>query len=257
MLRFFRHIRQSVIEKGQVKKYLLYAVGEILLVVIGILLALQVNNWNELQKEKKVEIKLLKEVQIDLEATMEEIIGDYEAHIQSQNSGNTFQRYLVENEIFNDTILMHYKHLSLDRQVYPKTSGYDLLQAKGMDIISNDSLRKEITDLYQLTFFRLVEFGQSNEKFNIPKRLSPFDNKHFSIINIPASRYKTAGLIDSVTFYQKRLTNYADLRNDNEFLRVLQSSFGLRRRKIFLHEWAIEDSKNVIFLIKEELKHLE
>ncbi|MBO3116087.1 hypothetical protein J4050_04975 [Winogradskyella sp. DF17] len=50
MIRFLRHIRQSLILKGQTGKYLKYAVGEIILVVIGILIALQINNWNENRK---------------------------------------------------------------------------------------------------------------------------------------------------------------------------------------------------------------
>jgi len=51
MITFFRRIRQKLIDSGSVTKYLLYAIGEILLVVIGILIALQVNNWNEERKE--------------------------------------------------------------------------------------------------------------------------------------------------------------------------------------------------------------
>jgi len=50
MIKFFRKIRQQLLAEGAVKKYLLYAIGEILLVVIGILIALQINNWNEQQK---------------------------------------------------------------------------------------------------------------------------------------------------------------------------------------------------------------
>ncbi len=50
MIRFFRHIRKTLMEQNKVRKYLLYALGEILLVVIGILIALQVNNWNEERK---------------------------------------------------------------------------------------------------------------------------------------------------------------------------------------------------------------
>jgi len=47
MITLFRNIRQKLIASGSITKYLLYAIGEILLVVIGILTALQVNNWNE------------------------------------------------------------------------------------------------------------------------------------------------------------------------------------------------------------------
>ncbi|NNL82601.1 MAG: hypothetical protein HKP28_04370, partial [Winogradskyella sp.] len=50
MIKFFRHIRQSMINQNKTKKYVLYAVGEIVLVVIGILIALQINNWNENRK---------------------------------------------------------------------------------------------------------------------------------------------------------------------------------------------------------------
>ena len=47
MIKIFRSIRKKLIEQDKVRKYLLYAIGEIFLVVVGILIALQVNNWNE------------------------------------------------------------------------------------------------------------------------------------------------------------------------------------------------------------------
>ena len=55
MIKFFRHIRQNLIMENKTGKYLKYAIGEIVLVVIGILIALQVNNWNE---NRKTEIKI-------------------------------------------------------------------------------------------------------------------------------------------------------------------------------------------------------
>ena len=72
MLRFFRHFRQQLLTGNQVSKYLLYAIGEIFLVVIGILIALQVNNWNEKRLERRQEIEILKSVRKDLANTIEE-----------------------------------------------------------------------------------------------------------------------------------------------------------------------------------------
>ncbi len=67
MLRFFRLIRRKLIEEDNTRKYLFYAIGEILLVMIGILLALQVNNWSELKKERDTELEYLIGIKADLE----------------------------------------------------------------------------------------------------------------------------------------------------------------------------------------------
>jgi hypothetical protein len=68
MLRFFRQIRQRLLTDNKFSKYLLYAVGEILLVVIGILIALQVDNWNTGRLNARTELKLL----IDLKSEFDE-----------------------------------------------------------------------------------------------------------------------------------------------------------------------------------------
>lgn len=69
MIRFFRKLRQNLLTQNRGSKYLLYALGEILLVVIGILLALQVNNWNEERKQRKLEqdyyCRLLEDINLD------------------------------------------------------------------------------------------------------------------------------------------------------------------------------------------------
>ena len=52
MIKFFRRIRYDLMEKNKTGKYFKYAIGEIILVVIGILIALQINNWNEVQEKK-------------------------------------------------------------------------------------------------------------------------------------------------------------------------------------------------------------
>lgn len=68
MIKFFRHIRRSLIQKNQMRKYFKYAIGEIILVVIGILIALGINNWNENRKSKNEEKITLINIEKDLTA---------------------------------------------------------------------------------------------------------------------------------------------------------------------------------------------
>ena len=73
MIKFFRQIRQRLLtenppagREGKFSKYLLYAIGEIILVVIGILIALQINNWNELRKTHLQDLEFLNNLKVEL-----------------------------------------------------------------------------------------------------------------------------------------------------------------------------------------------
>ena len=66
MIKFIRKIRQKLLTENKFRKYLLYAIGEIVLVVIGILIALQINNWNEDRKERIVEKKIYENLLSDI-----------------------------------------------------------------------------------------------------------------------------------------------------------------------------------------------
>ena len=71
MIKFFRRIRFDLMEKNKTGKYLKYAIGEIILVVIGILIALQVNNWNEDRKNRAQEKFILERLSIDLNSDLD------------------------------------------------------------------------------------------------------------------------------------------------------------------------------------------
>jgi hypothetical protein len=73
MINFFRKIRQRFLSEGKFSKYLLYATGEIILVVIGILIALQINNWNEDRKARIQEVEILENLSTDLQADIKEL----------------------------------------------------------------------------------------------------------------------------------------------------------------------------------------
>jgi len=73
MISFFRKIRQKFLSQNRITQYLAYALGEILLVVIGILIALQVNNWNESRKERNKEIQLLTNLQEEFKDNLQDL----------------------------------------------------------------------------------------------------------------------------------------------------------------------------------------
>ncbi|MFX0555737.1 DUF6090 family protein [Maribacter sp. CXY002] len=73
MIKFFRKIRQKLLSENKFSKYLIYAIGEIVLVVIGILIALQINNWNEENKKKALMITNIKSIAEDILADIYDI----------------------------------------------------------------------------------------------------------------------------------------------------------------------------------------
>ncbi|RNC92086.1 MAG: hypothetical protein ED555_02970 [Allomuricauda sp.] len=83
MIKFFRHIRQKLLSENQFSKYLLYAIGEIILVVIGILIALQINNWNENRKEAESQQKLFANLKIDFQNRLGELEEFHSSKIQA------------------------------------------------------------------------------------------------------------------------------------------------------------------------------
>lgn len=96
MLRFFRQIRQKLLKNGNLRKYFWYALGEIFLVVIGILIALQINNWNEERKQEEEAIKLLS----DFVASIEPIVSqDPTYHLMP-----AIQLDSVHHQIFSKTL---------------------------------------------------------------------------------------------------------------------------------------------------------
>ncbi len=73
MLHFLRRVRRSLVKKGKTRSYLIYAVGEILLVVVGILIALQVNNWNTTNQNKQLIERVLKTLEDETRTNLEQV----------------------------------------------------------------------------------------------------------------------------------------------------------------------------------------
>lgn len=148
MIRFFRSIRQSLLAQGRITRYFTYAVGEIVLVVVGILIALQVNNWNAERKSRIQERALLREMHGNLSKDLDDCRYNLRFNEQLRRSNLAVLRQLTERIPFSDTLRLHYANIWGSTILTTNTSAYDNLKSIGFDLISNDSLRRSITQLY-------------------------------------------------------------------------------------------------------------
>lgn len=139
MIKFFRRVRQKLLSENKFSKYLLYAIGEIVLVVIGILIALQINNWNENRKNKIAEADYYCRILDDFELN-EKLIDETSALISNKIK---LSKALISdlNKIPNDRSIILNKYVVAVRQdvFVPSNIAFE-------DITSSGQL-KLLTDL--------------------------------------------------------------------------------------------------------------
>ncbi|WP_298239309.1 DUF6090 family protein [uncultured Algibacter sp.] len=143
MIKFFRNIRKKLLAEGNTSKYLKYAIGEIVLVVIGILIALQINNWNENRLEQNEEIKLLENLKIDFQQTILEFEG-MNNNRRSILSANYTLTDIISNSNFSSEISID--SLLATTFIVPTFNGKSgslmvLLNSGKINLLENDKLK--------------------------------------------------------------------------------------------------------------------
>ncbi len=168
MIKFFRKIRQQMIKDHKVMKYLLYAIGEIILVVIGILIALSINNSNELKKTRIAEKVYLKEIKSDLiqdTLLLSQVIQDHKwriAQLMSQDStiDFIFEEIIGELPTVEGVSQLEYMFFT-DRKFRPKIGTYNSMISEGKsNIISNRELFNAIQNIYELEVQNIITIGE-------------------------------------------------------------------------------------------------
>lgn len=155
MIKFFRHIRYKLMNENKTGRYFKYAIGEIVLVVIGILIALQINNWNEQKKLKAQEAEALKEIISDLNSNINKFNETLNSENRYGNINNTLNSlhiiidHLKSNKVYHDSLDIHFGRMTFSlNTINYKTSGYESLSSIGVDLIKNTKLRSEIGEYY-------------------------------------------------------------------------------------------------------------
>ena len=148
-------------EKNKTGKYLKYAIGEIVLVVIGILIALQLNNWNEIRKTRILETKTLKELRSDLVQNISDIEVNI-AKLEECKKANEIVLFHKNNNLpYNDSLDFHFANLYPYITFSPIQTTFNKLNQTGMNLITNDSLRTKISEIYANQFIAYKTFEKT------------------------------------------------------------------------------------------------
>jgi hypothetical protein len=190
-------------EKNKTGKYLKYAIGEIALVVLGILIALQINNWNENKKLSRVEIGMLNEIKTSLEIDLEDLVAEQNYLKRNFNSQKIIIEWIDINEPFNDSLSKHLHNVHMSVEFRYQSAPYETLKQLGVNSIKNDSLRKQISLLYDHRYENYTILI-SNRKTMLSK-----------IYEKSSLYFNEIGMMDKTVI---RPLDVVGLRQDNSFL---------------------------------------
>ena len=264
MIKFFRHIRQRLLTenlapalKGGLFKYLLYAIGEIILVVIGILIALQINNLNEDKKNQKLvsiyKTELINDYLLDsahfefhLSLAKEEnrIIDSISTILNHPDSNMDTLNNIIRNSL---TFFKKEKWMMLATSEYPLISDntFQSLQSSGQITLLDNKLQEELVSFYGYT---------RKYTFMIQEIITSKNAVYFDYINaIPAQQSIEMNIVNPKLSNQ--LWNNVDWNNVQiKFIKLLNTYYELNLKTQFFNDMRLYKTKIMIDLIKSKLK---
>lgn len=237
MIKFFRRIRRKLIEEGNLKRYLLYAFGEILLVVIGILIALQINNWNEWRKDRLKEKVILNDLAKNIEINIQTFQNDIRMLKQWSHSSEIIILALNNKIDYSDTLREHFHLARVTKQnLFVSNIGYQSYKDSGLDLITNKNLSEEIIKLYEFTIPGILSTTDLVNEMD-----AQLDNhivQNFDFV-------EGAGLTPN---------DYEALFSDHYYISWIKAYNQGRKALVIVDKTLIEECERVHKLIQEELK---
>jgi len=166
MIKIFRNIRQNLLQKGKTVTYFKYALGEIVLVMIGILLALQVNRWKEQQALRMEEKSILEELNANLNTN----IGVLENYIAKQGKEQSDIRNIIQQfenkNPYSDSMGMHLRNVRKGEYLSLVSSAFESLKSIGFDLIRSKELRSNIINLFNYDYEQNIKLISSITELN-------------------------------------------------------------------------------------------
>lgn len=252
MIKFLRHIRFKLMETGKTGKYFKYAIGEIVLVMVGILLALQVSNWNQQRNQRKQEHKILLSLKTDFIESQKRLL----ATIYMQK--NVVRKSIELIKIHEGKVPRPSNDSILDYLAYGATSWYRaelltgaydaLINTGNSELIRNDQLTKILAEYFSIV---KIEFeDQENSMallYNLQNSLAPV----YTHIGLPKLR-KRIGL-DTIRSPKEDLAIDFIFKQDAFFGNLIQKT-GLEHLRYTMQEDLLIKINKILTILTEEIE---
>ena len=250
MLKLFRKIRRKLIDERDLRRYLIYAFGEIILVVAGILIAVQLNNLNEDRKIRTVEVQILKDLIIGIEDDIASINYGIDKHSEAINSCKVLLDIFNKNIGYDDSLSHHFAATHYYTVFMNNKGAYESLKSKGFETISNKELRFKIINLYE-KWYPMIQKNDNDLTNDILHIKRNFNQTHFDKFQL--FQVKAKGFV-----YKGEMipNNINELQNNVEYKYFLNSLLASHSAVLSLYKLIKEMADEIIYKSSVEIKEL-
>jgi len=223
--------------KKRKRNFWLYSLGEFVLIFLGILIALQVDNWNQVRQVRNLETVMLKELLENLKADLADVNSNIDIHTSAINSKNIALGFIDGDGPWHDSLATQFGELNSGTIFYENNSSYESLKSLGIDLIRNNSIRQQITHLYSASYdhIGILEERALTHTFE----------------SMNASMAKQLYMIDSLESYIP--LDVSGLRESNEFRHNLLVSIRFNANHLTIYSAIREELQTLIENIEKEL----
>lgn len=257
MINLLRRVRQQYLAEGNFKLYIAYAFGEIILVMAGIILALQLDSVHQKGVQKQVQIDNIENFYLSFNENLqiEPMILMFEHALEGEK---LWIDYLEGNIPYHDTLLSYAYFIGATSFISPNFGFYESLKQKGLEIVENAELRTLLTRLYEQQLPEVQRaMNHFNESFSV-ERIQYF-KKYFELeeeLNILFGQNHL--YFDYAMFRAKRMKHADELKSDSDFKDFLLASRLFHEGSLIHLERTlnhIEDTQTRIFYELNFLKY--
>lgn len=251
MFKFFRRIRQKLISENKFSQYLLYAIGEIILVVIGILIALQINNYSEQKKERKQEIILLQNLSKDVGLDIKQIESNSKKTNERLGRLNTTLSFLNNKDSIGiDEFSNRSFEFMVDNYFSSNSGIFDEAVSSGkMSYIKNPQLSQAIFDYYRNAKQSLIDgtSRQITDEVITPLLVESvmLNKKAFARLGMQVENIADIEALD-----------IESLKSNRDFWRMSLLKFGSNQEQLMRWGFLKQDAQGLKLKIDQELERL-